>query len=369
MHLTIQREDLFKILQAVASVVERRQTLHILANVLLIASENTLSAIGTDLEIERISAVLLTKTPLRTGSVTVSARKLIDLVRSLPADSAIELEVIDNVLNIRSNASYFNLATLPVAEFPRTNLQNETGVFSLPNQDIFDMLRRTSFAIAENNSHVYLNGLLLEISDGIIRAVAADAHRMSLYSIENENLKAINARVIVPKKSILEMLRLVNDSAEPVIIGIADNYIRMENGHDILISKLIDSKYPNYNKLVPRGGDKCIILPTIAWRDALIRVGILSNEILRSMRLELSKNLLRMTAHNIAQEKAEEIMQIGYEDANLEIGFNIVYLLDVLNTVKTPEIAMILKDSESGILIEEHQGNKNCLYAVMPFKL
>jgi len=369
MKLTIKREDLLKPLQLSIGVVERRQTMPILANVLLSVKNQELSVVATDLEVELSSTISIDVASDKNCAVTVSGRKIVDICRTLPANSVIDIEENGKSLTIRSGNSHFNLATLPVDEFPRIQNQQEKASFNIPQKTLLSLVKRTHFAIAENNPHYYLNGLLLEIKDGIVRAAASDGHRMSIYELEGPAEKDLLARVIVPQKAIQELLRLLSDSDDQVTVSITKNYIHIQCENFTLISKLIDSKYPNHNKLIPHGGDKKIILDRDDFKNALVRVGILSNEILRSMRLELLPNLLRMVSNNNEQEKAEESIPIDYSGSNLEIGFNIAYLLDVLNTIKTNEISMTFKDGASGIIIEEVNGEESCLYVVMPFQL
>lgn len=369
MKLTLEKENIALPLQTVIGVVGRRQTMPILSNVLLSISSSQLSVIATDLEVELQSSCQLNHPPTKTGNTTVSGRKLMDICRSLPEGSILDLESTDKNLRIHSEHSNFTLATLPVDEFPTVQEQPEKTSFAIPEQTLLSIVKRTHFAIAENNPHYYLNGLLLEIKDGMIHAVASDAHRMSLYSMAGQSTENILSRIIIPKKAITELSRLLNDTSDLATINITRNYIRIHCNHFILTSKLIDSKYPNYVKQIHSDTQKRVVLNRDIFKDALVRVGILSNEILRSMRLELSPGLLRMTAYNSEQEQAEETIPIDYNGESLDIGFNIAYLLDVLATIKTAEIAISVKDSKSGVLIEEVSGQEDCLYIVMPFQL
>jgi DNA polymerase III subunit beta len=369
MKLSIQREALLQPLQMVIGVVERRQTMPILSNVLIEVQKDKLITTATDIEVELASSIDLDTPPEKTGAITVSGRKLIDICRSLPAASSIELEEQGTNLIIKSNNSHFHLATLPVDEFPRTKEQPEKISFNVPQNELFTLVRRTHFAIAEHNPHSYLNGLLMEIKDGTLRAVASDAHRLSLYSIKNKSLENVLTRIIVPKKGVLELMRLLTEDEGMANISITKNCIRVQTVQATLTSKLIDSKYPPYSKMIPRGGDKRIEVERDTLKNALIRVGILSNELLRSMRLELSPQLLRLIANNSEQETAEEVLSVSYEGESLDIGFNIAYLLDVLSTIKTDKVVMTFKDSESGVIIEEINGNEDGLYIVMPFQL
>jgi DNA polymerase III subunit beta len=369
MKLTITRENLLELLQLVINIIGRRQTMPILSNVLLVSDEQKLAITASDSEVELSGSIKLINPPEMAGATTVSGRKLTDICRSLPSESIITLESNARSLTIRTQNSHFNLLTLPANEFPLTQEQPEKVNFQIQQNIFLSLVKRTHFAIAENDPHYYLNGLLLDIKNGNILAVASDAHRMSLYSLQNKAAENITANVIIPKKAIIELMRLLKDSDEHATINIAKNYISVQTDNFILTSKLIDSKYPDYKKLIPKNGDKTIALNTETWKEALIRVGILSNEILRSMRLELSTNLLRMTAYNTEQEIAEEIMPIDYNGENLDIGFNITYLLDVLATIKTEKTLITFKNNKSGAIITEVDSSEDCLYVVMPFEV
>lgn len=369
MKLFIKREDLLRVLQLVIGVVERRQAMPILANVLLLVKERVLLAIATDLEVELSSSIPLSDGVEAEGALTVSGRKLIDICRSLPADSELTLEERGKSLSVRSGNSHFDLATLPAADFPRA--QNAQNIISFPisQKVLLSLVKRTHFAIAENHAHHYLNGLLLNIEKNSIHAVASDGHRMSLYSLKSTSQGETTTRVIIPKKGATELMRLLVDSEDQVTVELTKNYIRVLSPNFTFTSKLIDSKYPDYNKLIPRGGDKRIVVNCESFRRALARISILSNEILRSMHLELSTNMLRMTTHNAEQEQAEEVIHVDYSGDNLDIGFNIAYLMDILSTIKTEEIAITLKNSKSGATIEEISGHESCLYVIMPFQI
>ena len=369
MKLKIVREDLLKPLQSVIGVVEKRQTMPILANVLINVTATKLCITATDLEVELSYSIPLDIPPEEIGTITVSGRKITDICRTLPPQSIIELECTGKTLKIRSQNSSFNLATLPIDEFPKFSEQPEKTSFVIQQSTLLSLVKRTYFAVAEDNPHYYLNGLLLDIQNGTIRAIASDAHRMSLYTMSNPSTENISLRIIVPKNSLTELQRLLVDNESTITIAVARNYIIVQGDNFTLTSKLIDSKYPNYGKQLLEPSDKKIVLNQSTFKEALIRVGILSNELLRSMRLELEPNLLKMVAYNSEQEQAEEQIAINYNGEHLEIGFNIAYLLDVLATIKTEKIVITLQSSKVGAIIEEVGGNEDCFYVVMPFEL
>lgn len=369
MKIALDRDALLKPLQMVVGVVERRQTMPILANVLIQVTHDNLTIMATDLEVELSSTTALVSPPEKPGSVTVSGRKILDICRALPPQSILELESKDTRLNVRSKNSTFHLITLPVEEFPHFQEQPESARITIPQNIFLSLVKRTYFAIADDHPHYYLNGLLLNIQNKTIYAMASDAHRMSLYTISDSSIEDIALRVIVPKKCIAELQRLLADNDTLIDLIIAKNHIIVKGSNFTIVSKLIDSKYPNYTIPTSQTDDKKILLDRDEFKEALVRVGVVSNEILRSMRFELDKNVLRMTSNNKDQEQAEEQITIDYNGAYLEMGFNITYLLDVLATIKTQKITMTFQDNNGGAVIEEVDGVENCVYIVMPFQL
>lgn len=368
MDVTIQREALLKPLQAVSGVVEKKQTLPILSNVLLATKDGNLLLTGTDLEIELIGFVRI-ESQQAEGSATVSARKLFDICRTLPDNVMLRLTMEKNNLLVRAGESCFTLNTLPVADFPSLEACDYPVQFKIKQSHLKQLLSKTYFAMGQQDVRHYLNGVFLDIGNQSIKCVAADGHRLALTAIQEESIGGVNARVILPRKTVLELIRLMgNDSDSEVSICIGEGRFRVLAPDYILTSKLINAQYPDYNRLIPKGntvaiGDRESI------KQALTRASILSNEKFRGVRLQLEANKLRITANNSDQEQAEEDIALDYAGSNMEIGFNIVYLLDVMAAIATNTIRCVFTSPNDGVLIQSTTENDQSLYVVMPMRL
>lgn len=367
MHFTIQREALLKPLQLVAGVVERRQTLPVLSNVLLVVQGQQLSLTGTDLEVELVGRVQLEE-PAEPGEITVPARKLMDICKSLPSDVLIDIKLDEQKLLVKAGRSRFTLSTLPANDFP--NVEEGPGSLScnLEQSKLRRLIERTSFAMAQQDVRYYLNGMLLEVSTDTLRAVATDGHRLALCAMQAAIGQAERHQVIVPRKGILELARLLTDPEGMVSIVLGQHHIRATTGEFTFTSKLVDGKFPDYERVLPKGGDKLVIGDRQALREAFSRTAILSNEKYRGIRLQLANGQLKIQANNPEQEEAEEEISVDYSGASLEIGFNVSYLLDVLGVMTTEQVRLILSDSNSSALLQE-AGNDDSSYVVMPMRL
>ncbi len=367
MHFTIQREALLKPLQLVAGVVERRQTLPVLSNVLLVVQDQQLALTGTYLEVELIGRVVLEE-PASEGKITVPARKLMDICKSLPNESLIDFKLDEKKIIIKSGRSRFTLSTLPATDFP--NVEESVGSlsFSLPQEKLRRLIERTSFAMAQQDVRYYLNGMLLEVCNNQLRAVTTDGHRLALCSMDAEVEQKDRHQVIVPRKGILELARLLTEYQENVQILLGQHHIRASVGTYTFTSKLVDGKFPDYERVLPRGGDKLVIGDRQLLREAFSRTAILSNEKYRGIRLHLQSGLLKIQANNPEQEEAEEEVSVDYQGASLEIGFNVSYLLDVLNVIESEQVQLTLADSNSSALLQE-VGSDSCSYVIMPMRL
>ncbi|MBV9576741.1 MAG: DNA polymerase III subunit beta [Gammaproteobacteria bacterium] len=365
MDITIQREALLKPLQAVNGVVEKKQTLPILSNVLLSIKEGNLLLTGTDLEVELVGFVPL-ESMTAEGTTTVSARKLFDICRTLPEGIVLRLTLEKNYLIVRAGESCFMLNTLPADDFPNLEHSDYSVQFSLKQSHLKNLLTRTYFAMGQQDVRHYLNGAFLDISQNTIKCVAADGHRLALATIQDESIGNIEARVILPRKSVLEMIRLLTaDNDQNVSICIGENRFRIVTTDYNFTSKLINAQYPDYTRLIPQGvttatGDREAI------KQALTRASILSNEKFRGVRFQLETNKLRITANNSDQEHAEEAVSLDYSGHIMEIGFNVAYLLDVVSTITAKTIRCIFTGPNDGVLIESGDGS---LYVVMPMRL
>lgn len=367
MHFTIQREALLKPLQLVAGVVERRQTLPVLSNVLLVVEGQQLSLTGTDLEVELVGRVTL-EDAAEPGEITVPARKLMDICKSLPSDAMIDIRVDDQKLLVKAGRSRFTLSTLPANDFPTVEEGPGSLTFNLQQAKLRRLVERTSFAMAQQDVRYYLNGMLLEVQSGLLRAVATDGHRLAMCSMEAAIQQEGKHQVIVPRKGILELARLLTEQDAEVAIVLGQHHIRANTGEFTFTSKLVDGKFPDYERVLPRGGDKLVLADRQGLREAFSRTAILSNEKYRGIRLTLASGLLKIQANNPEQEEAEEEIVVDYSGSGLEIGFNVSYLLDVLGVMGTEQVRLILSDSNSSALLQEAD-NDDSAYVVMPMRL
>lgn len=367
MHFTIQREALLKPLQLVAGVVERRQTLPVLSNVLLVVQDQQLSLTGTDLEVELVGRVVLEEA-CEPGEITVPARKLMDICKSLPSDALISVRLDEQKVVIKSGRSRFSLSTLPANDFPAVEEGPGSLNFSVNQGKLRRVIERSGFAMAQQDVRYYLNGMLLEVSNGMLRAVATDGHRLAMCSMEASIEQQDRHQVIVPRKGILELARLLGEQDGDVSIVLGQHHIRANTGDFTFTSKLVDGKFPDYERVLPRGGDKLVVGDRQLLREAFSRTAILSNEKYRGIRLQLENGLLKIQANNPEQEEAEEEIAVEYSGGPLEIGFNVSYLLDVLGVMTTEQVRLILSDSNSSALIQEFD-NDDSAYVVMPMRL
>lgn len=377
----ISREKLLRPLQLVAGAIERRQTLPILGNIFLSVNENYLTLVGTDLEVEMLGITELDNKVKTFTDITIPGKKLLDICKALPDNNAIEIgEVIGNEnigmsevekikVSVKSGKSNFSLGTLPASDFPRIPEVKSALRIDIKQKVLKKIIDKTSFAVPDQDIRQYLNGMLLEISDGAIRAVASDGHRLAFSS---EILATDNnalAQVIIPRKCVAELSRLLDSNDEEIALELSDNYIRIRGSDYIFTSKLIAGKFPNYNRMIPKNGDKQVIVNREELKKAVMRVAILSNELFRNIRFYIRQDLLQLFANNPEQEEAADDVTIKYEGETLEILFNIQYLLDVLNCLESEEILITLKDHESGVLVEEFGKDKsNSLYVLMPIR-
>ncbi len=373
MDITIQREALLKPLQAINGIIEKKQTLPILSNVLLTVqpdkdnAEKKLSLTGTDYEIELVGFVAI-ESMINEGATTVSARKLFDICRVLPEGICLRLTLEKNYLVVRANESCFMLNTLPPQEFPQLEASNYPTQFMLKQHHLKNLLTRTYFAMGQQDVRHYLNGAFLDIQHQTIKCIAADGHRLALTSIQDESIHQVEAKIILPRKSVLELMRLLGDeAAPPATLCISDQRFRVITSDYIFTSKLINAQYPDYNRLIPRGttiatGEREMI------KQALIRASILLNEKFRGVRFQFEPNKLLITANNSDQEQAEEAVSLEYEGNKIEIGFNVAYLLDIVSAMTAKCIRCVFSDPNNGVLIESAE-NDHSLYVVMPMRL
>lgn len=368
MKFQVGRDALLKPLQLVAGVVERRQTLPVLSNVLMEVRGNMLRLTGTDLEVEMVASLALGEAG-QDGEITVPARKLLDIVKSLQAGSDIRFERDGQKISLKCGRGRYSLATLPASEFP--NIEQGVGNQSIELE--VDALKKlidsTAFSMAQQDVRYYLNGMLLEVTADRLRTVATDGHRLAMADAGVATGVTSKLQVIVPRKGILELSRLLTEDGDSKAkLSLGGNHVRVEYGSLTFTSKLIDGKFPDYERVLPKNSDKAVLAQREELRSALSRTAILSNEKYRGIRLMLSSGTLGIDANNPEQEEAHDEIGVDYTGADLEIGFNVSYLLDVLNTLKSAQVKFALGDSNSSALISDAE-NASCWYVVMPMRL
>ncbi|MDG2376645.1 MAG: DNA polymerase III subunit beta [Woeseiaceae bacterium] len=365
MKLSAAREALLRPLQAVIGVVERRQTMPILANVLLVANDGELLVTATDLEVELVAS---TEVNVESGGeVTVPGRKLLDICRALPQDAEVSISQSGERLVVKSGRSKFTLTTLPAAEFPTVDDINAGHSVTVSQKSLGRILEKTHFSMAQQDVRYYLNGLLLETGDNLLRAVATDGHRLALCEVALDDDKAPEQQVIVPRKGVLELQRLMSGEGD-LTVELGTNHVRIKLDGIRFTSKLIDGRFPEYERVIPQDTSNAMSADRDVFKSALQRTAILSNEKYRGIRLIIRDNNVVLQTHNPEQEEAEEEFEIEYSGEEIEIGFNVNYLLDALGAIETDQISLAVVDSNSSCLIRE-PGKDDCKYVVMPMRL
>ncbi len=364
--LETERNHLLASLSATVGVVEKRHTLPILSNVLLQSQGGMLSLLATDLELQ-VSTTLQGKAS-EDFSITTGARKLFDIVRALPEASSIKLDSKESQLEVRAGKSRFTLQTLPAADFPRMETgAGVAGEVSLPQKTLKRLLQLVQFAMAQQDIRYYLNGMLLVLDGDALRVVATDGHRLSFAETTLEN-SGPKKEVIIPRKTIIELSKLLQDSDETVTLRVGDNQITIELAGTKLVSKIVDGKFPDYLRVIPIGHDKHLVINRQLGVQALQRAAILSNEKFRGVRLVMGVNSLNVVCNNNEQEEAQEEIEAKYDHEALDIGFNVTYLQDGLNALSCEEVMLSFSDANSSMLLtaESEPGFK---YVVMPMRI
>ena len=364
----IERDALLKPLQAVTGIVEKRHTLPILSNVLIERKQGSLTMVATDLEIQVAARMELGKGPGEDTGLTVSARKLQEILRALPDGSEAALEVQNNRLQVRSGKSRFNLQTLPVGDFPAmAEPEAAQAKVSMPQKALRELLLLVQYAMAQQDIRYYLNGLLLVLEGGQVKVIATDGHRLS-YAARPLGQSQEKREVILPRKAVLELSRLLADSDEPVTIDIFGAVVRFGFGGTVLTTKIIDGKFPDYTRVVPTNYQKRFSIQRQALLQSLQRAAILSNEKFRGVRWMVAAGSLRISCTNNDQEEAQEELEINYGGDALDIGFNITYVLDVLNNVQSDAVECAFGDANSSMLVTVPD-NTEFRYVVMPMRI
>jgi len=364
MKFSAERESLLAALQSVIGVVERRQTMPILANLLLASDQGKLSITATDLEVELVAKAEIKASA--DGRITVPGRKLLDICRSLPDGTTLAFTQEGDKLTVKAGRSRFVLATLPAGDFPTIDELAQQQTLKLAQADLRRLLDKTHFSMAQQDVRYYLNGMLLETDGKMLRTVATDGHRLALCEMDLP-AKAGSQQVIVPRKGVLELQRLLGSEGD-VSITIGTNHIRAQIADVRFTSKLIDGRFPEYSRVIPNAPPRMVVADRESLRAALQRTAILANEKYRGIRLALKKDLLTLQAHNPEQEEAEEQVEVSYKGDELEVGFNVGYLLDALGAVDGTEVEIGVTDGNSSCLVRA-PGATSSRYVVMPMRL
>ena len=366
MQIKINREILLKPLTSVTGIVERRHTLPILSNLLLEAKNNNIQLTATDLEMQ-ISLNIESKFAGEL-STTISAKKLLDICRALPEAVDIDMVSNDSRITVKAGKSRFNLQTLPAADYPvMTKAAGNSTHIQISQIALKNLLKQVEFAMAQQDIRYYLNGLLLEVNENKLNIVGTDGHRLSFTST-TLNKSYEKTDVILPRKTVIELIKLLNDSDEEVNIDFNAGQVNFTFSDIQLISKVIDGKFPDYHRVIPVGHQNTFSVNRLAVLTAMQRASILSNEKYRGIRMVISNNNLKLISTNTEQEEAEEELEIDYAKDGLDIGFNVTYLIDVLNNVSDETINFSFADANSSCLITV-PNDDNYKYVVMPMRI
>ncbi len=368
MKFTIEQSQLVPPLQLVSGAVEKRQTLPVLANLLIGVEDGVLGITATDLEIE-MSVNLKLEGEYLEGDITVPARKLVDICKSLSGEKPIEFVLEDSRLKIKSGRNKFSLSTIAAQEFPNIEDSLFTTKFEMPSLTLKGLIDKTQFAMAQQDVRYYLNGMLFELEGDRLLTVATDGHRLALSRLTlDQSVTEELVQAIVPRKGVMEAAKLLSSSDGNASIEVNNNHIRISLGEYVFTSKLVDGRFPDYDKVLPKNAERILISGRDLIKDAFSRASILCNEKFRGVRLMLKDNRLTIHANNPEQEEAEIELDVEYSDEEMEIGFNVSYLVDALNAIKTESVKFSLGDSNSSVLIESSEDDSS-LYVVMPMRL
>lgn len=366
MRFSLQREVLLKPLQQVVNVVERRQTLPVLSNLLVQVRDGELSLTGTDLEVEMVARTAADDA--EAGDTTIPARKLFDIVRALPDGSRITISQTGEKITLQAGRSRFTLATLPSNEFPSVEDLELVERIRIPEGTLKELIERTAFAMAQQDVRYYLNGLLLDLREDSLRCVATDGHRLALCEAPLPTGAQTRKQIILPRKGVLELQRLLEGGDREIEIEVGRSHLRVRREDVTFTSKLIDGRFPDYDAVIPIGADKELKIDRDVLKAALQRAAILSNEKYRGVKLELSPGQLKIVAHNPEQEEAQEEVEAETSVDGLAIGFNVSYLLDALSALREEFVVVALRDANSSALVRE-ASNDRCRHVVMPLRL
>ena len=363
-----KRDNLLKPLQAVTGIVEKRHTLPILSNVLIEQNGDRLHLLATDLEIQVSTSFENAHKGAENYAVTTSARKLQEILRALPEQAEIVLEAQNNRLIVKSGKSRFTLQTLPAEDFPKlAQSSNTTTKVNIPQKTFKSLLLLVQYAMAQQDIRYYLNGMLLVLNGDMLKVVATDGHRLAYASMKLPTAVE-SLEVILPRKAVQELVKLLGDGDEAVSLELAPAQVKFEIQDVVLVSKVVDGKFPDYTRVIPTNYQKQFLIERSILQQALQRVAILSNEKFRGVRWTLTDGQLRIACTNTEQEEAFEEIEIPYSGEALDIGFNVTYLLDVLANLASDKVICSLGDANSSVLITISE-DTDFRYVVMPMRI
>ena len=366
MKFQIEREVLLGPLSIVTSVVERRQTLPILANVYMHLENKRLTLVGTDLEVEiSIQTEVLSG---EDGECTVTARKLLDICRALPETANINFSGEGVKAKMRSGKSRFTLQALPAKDFPRLESGTWEERIKISRTELKTLLDRTSFSMAQQDVRYFLNGVLLELDGKTITTVATDGHRLARSRAELSSPVSSQRQVIVPRKAVAELGRFLGEGSDDVTLELNNNHISLQRPGATLTSKLIDGKFPDYKAVMAQVLNQKMVADRQQFHEVLARTAVLTNEKYRGIRLELSKGSLKVSAHNPEHEEATDEIPVDYTGTDVEIGFNVTYLMDALKALTNEQVEAELQDANTGCMLHDPD-NDDTLYLIMPMRL
>lgn len=365
MRFSLQREVLLKSLSQVVNVIERRQTLPVLSNLLVQVQENQIYLTGTDLEVEMVARCEAQET--ENGETTIPARKFFDIVRALPDGSTVRIAQHGDKAEVRAGKSRFSLMSLPARDFPAIEEMDANEQIQIAEAGLKELIERTAFSMAQQDVRYYLNGLLFDFRENDLRCVATDGHRLALCETQLEST-GIKRKIIVPRKGVQELQRLLEGGDRTISLEIGRSHIRIKRDDVTFTSKLIDGNFPDYEAVIPIGADKKITVDREALRAALDRTKILSNEKYRGVRVEISPNLLKVQSNNPEQEEAQDEVEAETSVSGLAIGFNVNYLLDALGALRDEKVVISMRDANSSALVQE-ASNDRSRHVVMPLRL
>jgi len=366
MNFIINREQLLSPLQQIVSVIEKRQTMAILSNVLIVVSEDSLVLTGTDLEIQLIAKINLESS--EPGQITVPARKFLDIIRLLPNEAEIKIELKDGKVKVTSGRSRFSLTTLDADNYPEFSEAELENQFVINAGQFKKSLDKTVFCMANQDIRYYLNGLLLHISNSKLKLVASDGHRLSIYEDNIGSSTGYEARIILPRKGVLELSRLLDDDDAELNIQFSTSNIRIYIKELTFSAKLVDSKYPDFSKVFDQPFFNQIHIQRQLLKDALTRVAILANEKFKGITLDISNDLLKLSSHNPEHDEANEELIIEYQGEPLSIAFNSQYLLDAVSNLDSELAVLTIASNASSCFIEEPE-QQPYKFIVMPMRL